>query len=55
MNTFQCSGPCEQGRRECPCPQACERPPMKRSDPLLLLALFVGSWAVVSFVIKVWP
>lgn len=29
---MQCNGPCDQGRKECPTPQACEHPPEDDRD-----------------------
>lgn len=49
----RCSGPCDQGRRECPCPDACERPPMTRRDFWTVAALFVLAWSVVCAAIVV--
>lgn len=57
-----CHGPCEQGRKPCPCPMACEEP---TSDDgvealgLIVMALLVivffailGLGAVVGFVFR---
>lgn len=47
----RCTGPCDQGRRECPCPNACEteepeREPMTRRDFWAVGLLFVFCWAM---------
>ena len=45
-----CNGPCEQGRKECPTPWACEREEKPYSDPrwyylpeFIVAALMVGA------------
>lgn len=53
MKTIRCSGPCDQGRRECPCPDACERPPMTRRDFWMVAVLFALAWSVVCAAIVV--
>ena len=50
---IQCSGPCEQGRRECPCPEACERPQMTRRDFWAVAVIFAAAWSVVCAVLVV--
>lgn len=61
-----CTGPCDQGRRPCVAPQACQRPePADLKEPLLsdvaitrlfwlnyAVAMGLVIWYVVS---KVWP
>lgn len=58
------NGPCAQGRKLCPTPQACQvsaepaddiadeadapRPPMRRGDALRLIMLGLASWAAVA-------
>ena len=43
-----CHGPCDQGRKKCPCPAACEAP-----DELSILGIFVkfivGVLAMIGF------
>ena len=55
------NGPCAQGRKLCPTPQACQvsaepdppRPPLRRGDGLIAAALVVASWAAVAGVLYV--
>ena len=54
------SGPCQQGRKLCPSPQACQieaaneaaarepRPPLRAGDFWLVVALVIASWAVAA-------
>ena len=45
MDTFtSCRGPCEQGRRLCPCPSACQR----MADKPAPRALTAGAWMLVA-------
>jgi hypothetical protein len=49
-----CSGPCEQGRRPCPCPDSCQEPERdspRAGDLLRTVALFLAAWAVVATVL----
>lgn len=48
---MNCSGPCEQGRRPCPTPEACERAEYIDSTvgPIILLILFVGVLAALAW------
>lgn len=49
-----CCGACEQGRRVCPTPDACQlatyepRPPMQAGDLLIVVALVLLSWAAIA-------
>lgn len=45
------SGPCDQGRKRCPAPEACEcadepRPPKEPGDATRIIGLIIGSWAL---------
>lgn len=46
----RCHGPCDQGRKPCPCPVACE---MEAPDELSILGIFVkfivGVLAMIGF------
>lgn len=49
-----CSGTCEQGRRPCPHPDACELaveepdgPPLDRTGAFFLVLCILGAWAAV--------
>lgn len=52
------NGPCAQGRKLCPTPQACQlgegdgadppRAPMRRGDTLRLVLLGLASWAAIA-------
>ena len=51
------NGPCAQGRKLCPTPQACQlgegdadppRTPMRRGDALRLALLVLASWAAIA-------
>jgi hypothetical protein len=44
---WECHGPCQQGRAECPTPEACERPPSQPDGLELLGGLAVALAAVV--------
>ncbi len=49
-----CSGPCEQGRKPCPCPESCQEPEREalRAGDLLRVVIFVlASWAAVAAII----
>lgn len=51
-----CHGPCEQGRKLCPSPDACEcaeRPAPRSGDFWRVLALVLASWGAVAFVLLV--
>lgn len=43
-----CSGPCNQGREPCPCPQSCEREDMSMSGFEILGKLIVVLLALVG-------
>ena len=46
-----CSGPCQQGRRTCPTPEACQRPDDSGLPGLALtLAIAIGLIAVIATV-----
>lgn len=49
------SGPCQQGRKLCPTPEACQmaaadppRPPMRGGDFLRLLGIALAGWAAIA-------
>lgn len=53
---MQCTGPCNQGRAQCPTPDACElfadepkREPLTKSEAVLLVLIYVGSLSVVLY------
>ena len=56
-----CHGPCNQGRKACPCPDACqfpareedERPPLRSGDLFKVAALILAAWAATAFVLLV--
>ena len=46
---MSCSGPCDQGKKPCPCPQSCQlkqqdAPP--NNDLLVVLSIVIGVWVV---------
>jgi hypothetical protein len=46
-----CSGPCEQCRRPCPCPDSCQEPerePPRAGDLLRVASLLLIGWAAVA-------
>lgn len=46
-----CSGPCQQGRRTCPTPEACQRPDDSGLPGLAIaLAIAIGLIAVIAAV-----
>ena len=46
-----CSGPCDQGRRACPTPEACQAPDDSGlPGPAMALAIAVGLIAVIAAV-----
>lgn len=51
-----CNGPCEQGRRPCPCPAACglEEPP--EHDPLRVVFIdaVIAAIVIVAIAVIVW-
>ena len=47
----RCSGPCQQGRRACPTPDACRRPDDSGlPGPAMALAIAIGLIAVIATV-----
>lgn len=51
---MSCSGPCDQGKKPCPCPQSCQlkhqdTPP--NSDLALALAIVIGVWVVAVVIV----
>ena len=44
-----CSGPCQQGRRACPTPDACRRPDDSGlPGPAMALAIAIGLIAIIA-------
>lgn len=44
---MSCSGPCQQGKKPCPCPQSClkqEEAPPTNNDLLVALSIIIGVW-----------
>lgn len=55
----RCTGPCDQGRRDCPCPAACEtdepeRPPMTRADFWVVTGVTAALWCAILVGLVVW-
>ena len=49
MNRPSCSGPCEQGKKPCPCPQSCQQPDddKEMADSLMRLCLLlIAAWVM---------
>lgn len=51
-----CAGPCEQGRKLCPCPDACRATPQRRkNDPGYVgLGAFLPAFMVIALVAAVY-
>lgn len=53
-----CSGACQQGRVQCPHPDACEipldddGPPLDRTGAFLLIASVIGAWIGVLAIVQ---
>ncbi len=48
---------CDQGRKPCPCPEACERPVMTDDDRVLIRGLIVALaavWLCAAVVMVAW-
>lgn len=43
---MNCHGPCEQGRRACPCPQACYQPEEDDRMDVVVLAVLL-TWVLI--------
>ena len=53
---MSCNGPCEQGRRACPHPEACEQfDGVHLREVLCSLLWLVGCCALLVIVVKGWP
>ena len=53
---MSCSGDCHQGRKTCPCPQACEQPEFEELTPgenAFLWAGILGGLAVFAWGVSV--
>jgi hypothetical protein len=50
-----CAGPCDQGRKPCPVPEACEAPTREPFDAACVIAWVmgtIGAWAaIMAFVL----
>jgi hypothetical protein len=60
MQLRGCSGACQQGRIECPHPDACEipaeeqdGPPLDRAGAFLLVMSIIGAWVAVLGIVQV--
>lgn len=58
---MQCDGPCEQGRKPCPCPAACQ---ITADDPTRVSGWFIGAvylisavtaLAAIALAVELWP
>lgn len=50
-----CTGPCQQGRAPCPCPDACEVPEASMTRTALAIAAWFASVVVLSWALDSSP
>jgi hypothetical protein len=53
---MNCTGPCRQGRTECPTPQACHNPNVfpEPIAQMIIRRMSIGFMAIVCFVSLLW-